>query len=295
MMEAADLTEGLRNLLRNEAIITATTLANISCNDMQSHQSPYQKFYDKEPLLKLGHLAEFGRLGYVTERRKIKSKLAPKAIKYLLVGYAFNHTAHTYRLYNPKPRHIILSRDVRWDNWNTKDPKQALREHRQVYMQHLVNKNSNGWSDHQTQQFNNLIDHYIQPQHTPLPETMPPYLDYADYDLVSADGSHLSDFQPPNEEDKPPPPLDAPHQQNLEEAIQWLAEEQQEQELEGHEDTESEAEEEEEINIIEDSDDEYIFKTLNGAVKTETKYYRSMHIPQGQEQQGSFDFSYVRV
>jgi hypothetical protein len=25
---------------------------------------------------------------------------------------------------------------------------------------------------------------------------MPPYLDYADYDLVSADGTHLSDFQP---------------------------------------------------------------------------------------------------
>jgi hypothetical protein len=72
-----------------------------------------------------------------------------------------------------------------------------------------------------------LIDHYIQPQHTPLPEEMPPYLDYADYDLVSADGSHLSDFQPTNEEEEPPPPLDAPHQENLEESIQWLAEEQQ--------------------------------------------------------------------
>jgi hypothetical protein len=46
MMEAADLTEGLRNLLRNEAIMTATTLANISCNDMQSHLSHYQKFYN---------------------------------------------------------------------------------------------------------------------------------------------------------------------------------------------------------------------------------------------------------
>jgi hypothetical protein len=37
MMEAADLTEGLRNLLRNEAIMTATTLSNI--NDMQSQLS----------------------------------------------------------------------------------------------------------------------------------------------------------------------------------------------------------------------------------------------------------------
>jgi hypothetical protein len=210
-------------------------------NDMQSHQSPYQKFYNKEPLLKLSAIC---RLGSVTDRRKIKSKLAPKAIKCLFVSYAFNNSSHSYWLYNPKTRHIILGRDVRWDNWNTKDPKQALREHIQIYMQHLVNKNPNGWSDHQTQQFNNLIDHYIQPHNTPLPEEMPPYLDYADYDLISADGSHLSDFQTPNEEEEPPPPpLDAPHQQNLEEAIQWLAEEQQEQGLEVHEDAESEEEE----------------------------------------------------
>jgi hypothetical protein len=66
-------------------------------------------------------------------------------------------------------------------------------------------------------------------------------LDYADYDLVSADG--LSDFQPPNEEEDPPPPLDASLQQNLEDAIQWIAEE---QELEGHEDAASEGEEEKE-------------------------------------------------
>jgi hypothetical protein len=37
MMEASELTDGLRTLLRNEAIMTVTTLANISCNDMQSH------------------------------------------------------------------------------------------------------------------------------------------------------------------------------------------------------------------------------------------------------------------
>jgi hypothetical protein len=54
-------------------------------------------------------------------------------------------------------------------------------------------------------------DDYIQPQHTPLPAEMPPYLDFADYDLVSADGSH-----------EPPPLLEEPplreeeHQQILE-------------------------------------------------------------------------------
>jgi hypothetical protein len=109
--------------------MTVTTMANISCNDTINKLSPYQKFYGKSPLLKMEHLVQFGRLGYVTDRRKIKSKLAPKAIKCLFVGYAFNHSAHTYCMYNPRTRHIILSRDVRWDKWNTKDPKATLREH----------------------------------------------------------------------------------------------------------------------------------------------------------------------
>jgi hypothetical protein len=81
------------------------------------------------------------------------------------------------------------------------------------------------------------------------------------HDQVSADGSHLSDFQTPNEKEEPPPPLENEHEnQNhhiLEEAIHLLAEEQQEEELEGQEEeVEIEEDEEEEINIIEDSDNE---------------------------------------
>jgi hypothetical protein len=81
----------------------------------------------------------------------------------------------------------------------------------------LVNNNPNGWSDHQTQQFNNLIDHFIQTHPTPLPEEM-----YADYDLKSAAGSNLSDFQLPNKEEEPPPSED--HYNHLEEVDQWLEE-----------------------------------------------------------------------
>jgi Reverse transcriptase (RNA-dependent DNA polymerase) len=55
----------------------------------------------------------------------------------------------------------------------------------------------------------------------------------------------------------PTPLLDNENHHNLEEAIQWLAEEQKEEELEGpEEEVEEEEEEEEEINIIEDSDNE---------------------------------------
>jgi hypothetical protein len=91
-MEAAYLTEGLRNLLRNEDIMTATTMANISCNDITNKLSPCQKFYGKSPLLKMEHLVQFGRLGYVTDRRKIKRKLAPKAFKCLYEPLITVHT-----------------------------------------------------------------------------------------------------------------------------------------------------------------------------------------------------------
>jgi hypothetical protein len=191
MMEAADLTEGLRKLLR-KAIMTATTMVNISCNDTVNKLSPYQTFYGNSPLLKMENLVQLGRLGYVTERRKNKSKLAPKAIKCPFVGYAFNCRAHTYRMYNPKTRHIILSKDVRCDKWNTKDPKATLREHIQVYMQSLVNQNPNGWSVNQTQQLNDLLDHYLNPPSRPRLPDMPDILDYADYDLISEDGSHFT-------------------------------------------------------------------------------------------------------
>ena len=50
MMEPADLTEHLRDLLRNEAIMSATTMANISCNDVTNRLSPFPKFYGKVPL-----------------------------------------------------------------------------------------------------------------------------------------------------------------------------------------------------------------------------------------------------
>jgi hypothetical protein len=96
MMEAEDRTKCFRYLLRNEAITVAITVSNISCNDTSNKLSPYQWFYGKPPLLKMEHVAQFGRMNFVTDRRKIKSKLVLKAIKCLFVGYAFNHSAHIY-------------------------------------------------------------------------------------------------------------------------------------------------------------------------------------------------------
>ena len=38
----------------------------------------------------------------------------------MTVGYALNHGAGTYRLYNPRTKRIIMSRDVTWMDFKSK-------------------------------------------------------------------------------------------------------------------------------------------------------------------------------
>jgi hypothetical protein len=110
-------------------------------------------------------------------------------------------------------------------------------------MQSLVNQNPNGCSDHQTQQFNDLLDHYLHPPPQLLLPDMPEILDYADYDLISQDGSHLL-TDPPNEEEEPP-------------QFQFLnLENQEEEEEEAMAPPQEQEEEYEELDIVEDSDEE---------------------------------------
>jgi hypothetical protein len=164
MMEAADLTVGLRNLLRGEALQTATFIGNMCVSPRNMNDtSPYEKFYKKKPPLNPTNLIQFGRIGYVTKRNKIQGKYNPKAFKCLFMGYSPYHSINTYRIFNPMTRKVILSRDVRWATWNTVDPKQSLTSHNNVYMKELISDNN--WNPQQTEKFNKLIDHYI-PQDT---------------------------------------------------------------------------------------------------------------------------------
>jgi hypothetical protein len=63
----------------------------------------------------------------------------------------------------------------------------TLRENRQVYMQSLVHQNPDECSDQQPQQFNDLLDQYLQSTLQPPLPTMPGILDYVAYDLSSDD------------------------------------------------------------------------------------------------------------
>jgi hypothetical protein len=74
----------------------------------------------------LGSLIQFGRIGYVANRSKIKKKMVDKTIKCINLGPAEDHSADCYRLYNPETEKVILSRDVRWAAWEKSDPTQDL-------------------------------------------------------------------------------------------------------------------------------------------------------------------------
>ena len=73
-------------------------------------------------------MIEFGRVVYVTNQQRIKAKWQEKSHKMIMVGYAKNHAADTYRMYNPKTRHIIETRDVKWANWKQPDPQESVNE-----------------------------------------------------------------------------------------------------------------------------------------------------------------------
>ena len=162
MMEAADLTVGLRNLLRGEALQTATFIGNMTVSpNTKDNKTPYEKFYGKPPALQPHQLIQFGRIGYATKHESIKSKYKPKAFKCLFMGYSPYHSTSTYRIYNPATKRVVLSRDVKWAAWNIVDPKQSLRQHNNLYMKELINDTP--WTDTQKSNFNKLLDHYIAP------------------------------------------------------------------------------------------------------------------------------------
>ncbi len=50
----------------------------------------------------------------------------PLSYKAIIVGYAKNHSADTYRLYNPLKRLIVENRDVTWLDWTRLNPTRDL-------------------------------------------------------------------------------------------------------------------------------------------------------------------------
>ena len=65
------------------------------------------------------YLIQFGRIGVVKKPGK-QAKMQDKGYPAVMVGYTLNHGAGTYRLYNPKTKRIIMSRDVTWMSFQSR-------------------------------------------------------------------------------------------------------------------------------------------------------------------------------
>jgi hypothetical protein len=123
-MRAANFDDEARNLLWAEAVNNANDMENISSNTLNK-KSPYELFTGEKSRL-YSKLVEFGRIGQVPLRKKVSGKWKEKSYRAIMVGYAKNRSADTYRLYNPVTRHIVENRDVTWLDWNRLNPARNL-------------------------------------------------------------------------------------------------------------------------------------------------------------------------
>ena len=114
MMRQVGFTQGAKNMLWPYGVSVLEKIHNMSVTSAnQEGKTPDELFGVNSPDIAYS-LIEFGRIGYVTIRDKIRGKMKPRSHKCIMVGYADNHSSDTYMMYNPRTRQIILSRDIRW-------------------------------------------------------------------------------------------------------------------------------------------------------------------------------------
>jgi hypothetical protein len=101
-------------------------MENISIKD---GKSPYEKFFGVPSPITPETCFNFGRIGYVTYGNVLNNKYKPRAFKCHMVGYAMNHSGHTYKAfkYEPgKPVEIIVTRNVRWEHWDHPNKSKSM-------------------------------------------------------------------------------------------------------------------------------------------------------------------------
>ena len=123
-MRHAQLTNEARELLWPEAVDCMNDLENITCTTL--HDKCADELFTGKPPKIYPYLVEWGRIGFVTIRQKFKSKWKEHSFKAAMVGYAKNHSGDTYRMYNPKTKKVIESRDIKWADFNRPDPYRGV-------------------------------------------------------------------------------------------------------------------------------------------------------------------------
>ena len=114
MMNAAKLTQELRNLLWCEAAATATDIENLLIP--RDSNGPARTDFFKKDLPKAENLRQFGEIGIVKIGKDVKGKLSDRGIPVMYLGREKDHAGDTYRLLNIGTKKLIVSRDAIWLN-----------------------------------------------------------------------------------------------------------------------------------------------------------------------------------
>ena len=116
VMNASKVPDSLHGLLVNEYIQTITLLDGLVVREIDGVKATRFEHWGKELPKFNVYLREWGEAGIVCTRDIKTSKLSNKGVLCMFVGYALQHAGDCYRMYNPKTKKIMISRDIKWMN-----------------------------------------------------------------------------------------------------------------------------------------------------------------------------------
>ena len=99
--------------------------------------STFKIFYGEKPKI-IGLFSEFGSIEFITKWDKIKKLMTDKTFKEIMVGYFYNHTRDTHKLYNPETKRVIITRDIKWVDWKITNTLETLKMFQEPDKEDLV-------------------------------------------------------------------------------------------------------------------------------------------------------------
>jgi len=101
------------------AVATAAHIHNRLPSRAHGDLSPLEHWTGRVP--SIGHLRVFGSVAHTLVPGAKRSKLDPRSVKCILVGYDQDAGSNVYRIYNPTTKRIVSSRDVILDERGNKN------------------------------------------------------------------------------------------------------------------------------------------------------------------------------
>ena len=125
MMVHARMKKEFQAKFWGEAVSTSCVLGNLTLG-ARNEYTPYEAWTGRSPVGWMSKLVQFGRVGYIAKKDQVNSKMKPKGLVGVMMGYALDHPKGTYKMYNVETNRIILSRDITWHDFKKADAPKDL-------------------------------------------------------------------------------------------------------------------------------------------------------------------------